>query len=432
MNGKKILAVIMTVFMMLSLLASMVFAAAVPSGELGGKLKIKGAAAVGVTLSSDYGKVTPEGVTEDYVSFKWSRKNGEELTEVGTEKTYKVTEEDLGLEIFLEVTGAEAQGVTGKLTATTCPVAATEEEAEKHKMEQHADENETEEVLLEVTGAEAQGVTGKLTATTCPVAATEEEAEKHKMEQHADENETEEVPENGEEQPKEENVEEIPAPEENAEKRMQKKFQHRKKTQKKFLHRKRIQRERLLLKSSFRRERKKTIFLRERKKYFIRKKNSLLKKQYRKKVQIPKKTEKLQQPNIKQKRFLQQRMGQEFWISELCFMDIQKKSLKKTQKKFLHRKRIQRERLLLKSSFRRERKKTIFLRERKKYFIRKKNSLLKKQYRKKVQIPKKTEKLQQPNIKQKRFLQQRMGQEFWISELCFMDIQKKSFRKNSM
>ena len=145
MNGKKILAVFMTVFMMLSLLPSMVFAAAVPSGELGGKLKIKGAAAVGVTLSADYGKVTPEGVTDDYVSFKWSRKNGEELTELGTEKTYKVTEEDLGLEIVLEVTGAEAQGVTGKLTATTCPVAATEEEAEQHKMEQHADENETEE-----------------------------------------------------------------------------------------------------------------------------------------------------------------------------------------------------------------------------------------------------------------------------------------------
>ena len=150
MKGKKILAVFMTVFMMLSLLPSMVFAAAVPSGELGGKLKIKGAAAVGVTLSADYGKVTPEGVTDDYVSFKWSRKNGEELTELGTEKTYKVTEEDLGLEIVLEVTGAEAQGVTGKLTATTCPVAATEEEAEQHKAEQHAEEAEngaeTEEV----------------------------------------------------------------------------------------------------------------------------------------------------------------------------------------------------------------------------------------------------------------------------------------------
>lgn len=79
MKGKKILAVFMTVFMMLSLLPSMVFAAAVPSGELGGKLKIKGAAAVGVTLSADYGKVTPEGVTDDYVSFKWSRKMARSL-----------------------------------------------------------------------------------------------------------------------------------------------------------------------------------------------------------------------------------------------------------------------------------------------------------------------------------------------------------------
>ena len=174
MKGKKILAVIMTIFMMLSLLPSMVFAAAVPSGELGGKLKIKGAAAVGVTLSADYGKVTPEGMTDDYVSFKWSRKNGEELTKLGTEKTYTVTEQDLGLEIVLEVTGAEAQGVTGKLTATTCPVAATEEEAEQHKAEQHAEEAEN--------GAE-----------------------------------TEEVPENSGEQQEEENVEEIPAPEENVE-----------------------------------------------------------------------------------------------------------------------------------------------------------------------------------------------------------------------
>ena len=47
MRPKKIIAMVMTFLMMLSLLPSLVFASAVPEGELGGKLKIKGTAAVG-------------------------------------------------------------------------------------------------------------------------------------------------------------------------------------------------------------------------------------------------------------------------------------------------------------------------------------------------------------------------------------------------
>ena len=50
MERKRFLAVVMTVMMVISMIPSMVFAAA-PSGELGGKLKIKGLAAVGVVLS---------------------------------------------------------------------------------------------------------------------------------------------------------------------------------------------------------------------------------------------------------------------------------------------------------------------------------------------------------------------------------------------
>jgi hypothetical protein len=61
MEKKRFLAVVMTVMMVISMIPSMVFAAA-PSGELGGKLKIKGLAAVGVVLSADYAKVTPEEV----------------------------------------------------------------------------------------------------------------------------------------------------------------------------------------------------------------------------------------------------------------------------------------------------------------------------------------------------------------------------------
>ena len=103
MRSRKIIAMVMTFLMMLSLLPSLVFASAVPSGELGGKLKIKGTAAVGSELSADYTKVTPEGLSDDYVSFSWSRKTGDQLTEVGTEKTYKLIADDLGNKIQLKI-----------------------------------------------------------------------------------------------------------------------------------------------------------------------------------------------------------------------------------------------------------------------------------------------------------------------------------------
>ena len=117
MRPKKIIAMVMTFLMMLSLLPSLVFASAVPEGELGGKLKIKGTAAVGSELSADYTKASPEGLTDDYVSFSWSRKVGDQLTEVGTEKTYKLTDEDLGNKIQLKITGKSEMGVTGELKA---------------------------------------------------------------------------------------------------------------------------------------------------------------------------------------------------------------------------------------------------------------------------------------------------------------------------
>ena len=63
MERKRFLAVVMTVMMVISMIPSMVFAAA-PSGELGGKLKINRLPAEGVVLSADYAKVTPEEVTE--------------------------------------------------------------------------------------------------------------------------------------------------------------------------------------------------------------------------------------------------------------------------------------------------------------------------------------------------------------------------------
>ena len=116
MRPRKIIAMVMTFLMMLSLLPSLVFAEAAPEGELGGQLKIKGTAAVGSELSADYEKVTPEGLTDDYVTFSWSRKVGDQLTEVGTEKTYKLVDEDLGNKIELKITGKAEMGITGGYT----------------------------------------------------------------------------------------------------------------------------------------------------------------------------------------------------------------------------------------------------------------------------------------------------------------------------
>ena len=111
MKKSRVLAVVMAVLMMVTLLPSMVFATAAPSGTLDGKLKVKGTLAIGSTLSADYSKVKPEGITDDNVSFSWSLKDGDLLTEVGTDKTYKIDEKDLGLPIVLKNTIKEATNI---------------------------------------------------------------------------------------------------------------------------------------------------------------------------------------------------------------------------------------------------------------------------------------------------------------------------------
>ena len=159
MERKRFLAVVMTVMMVISMIPSMVFAAA-SSGELGGKLKIKGLAAVGVVLSADYAKVTPEEVTDEDFTFSWSRQTGEkELTQVGTEKTYTITQDDLGCRLVLDLTPVDGSGLTGTLTAKTLEVAATEEEAKA--VEQEAEDTQqtetadgTENAQLEETADE--------------------------------------------------------------------------------------------------------------------------------------------------------------------------------------------------------------------------------------------------------------------------------------
>ena len=166
MRPRKIIAMIMTFLMMLSLLPSLVFAAAAPEGELGGQLKIKGTAAVGSELSADYEKVTPEGLTDDYVTFSWSRKVGDQLTEVGTEKTYKLVDEDLGNKIELKITGKTEMGITGELKVNTVEIVATPEEAPEETTELPEGEQEaapTEETPVQEIAAEDTPAEGSQT-----------------------------------------------------------------------------------------------------------------------------------------------------------------------------------------------------------------------------------------------------------------------------
>lgn len=175
MRKKRILAVLMAVLMIVTLLPSMAFAA--EAGELGGKLKVKGLPAVGTVLSADYSKVTPEGVTDDDVIFSWSRQTGEkELTQVGTEKTYTVTQDDLGYVLVLDITPAEKSGFTGKLQAKTLEVTATQEEAQLEGSEEDAeseDVQQTEEMQIYTQSELQPDGTEKTTDKTEDVQETE-------------------------------------------------------------------------------------------------------------------------------------------------------------------------------------------------------------------------------------------------------------------
>lgn len=172
MRTKRVLAMVMALLIAITMLPSMVFASA-PAGELDGKLKLKGTAEVGGTLSADYKKVTPENLTDEYVTFQWSRKDGKELTEVGTESTYTPTEEDLGYSIVLKITGDEGKGITGSLTAESQKVAAAGEgvsEEEINKEESTAQEEvQAEEAELGADGAGEPDQDAQTDETTDPV-----------------------------------------------------------------------------------------------------------------------------------------------------------------------------------------------------------------------------------------------------------------------
>lgn len=154
MRKERVLAVIMSVLMALSMLPITVFAA--ETTALNGKLNIQGIAAEGKTLSADFKEVNTEGMTEDDVTYLWSRKTfddeaaenaGEtpELKELGKEKTYTVTQEDIGSKIVLTITGKEENGYSGTLKVTSDEVVDAETGAALEAAAEAQGENTSEE-----------------------------------------------------------------------------------------------------------------------------------------------------------------------------------------------------------------------------------------------------------------------------------------------
>ena len=213
MSRRRFLAIIMSVFMILSLLPATVFAET--SKALDGQLKIQGLAAAGTVLSADLKGIKTEGVTEDSVSYEWFRKTPEdekkeqqgekpELKQLGKEKTYTIVKDDVDSKIVLTITGLEDKGFSGSLTATTATVAETVEAAEQNQTKtelntedmgenESQDANaseETSEETLEIPEAKEEDEAGSESVDGIPAAT--EDTETSQPEQH--EQNTEEEP----------------------------------------------------------------------------------------------------------------------------------------------------------------------------------------------------------------------------------------------
>lgn len=117
---KRFLAWCLTAAMILTMLPSLVFAAAVPaSGKLEGTLAVKGGLKEGETLSADLAKVKPEGVKADQLKYEWFQvdKNGKSKS-ISKEATYKVKTEDIDNYIQLTITAKDGEAVTGSLSTS--------------------------------------------------------------------------------------------------------------------------------------------------------------------------------------------------------------------------------------------------------------------------------------------------------------------------
>ena len=217
MRKERILAGIMSVLMALSMLPITVFAA--ETTALNGKLKIQGIAAEGKTLSADFKNVDTEGLTEDDVTYLWSRKTfddeaaenaGEtpQLKELGKEKTYTVTKEDIGSKIVLTITGKEEKGYSGTLTVTsdevvdaesgaaleTAAEAQTEDASEETGEDQTADEENTNDHQDNADSTEDTEAAGAETVDEIPPATSDAQQTEPQEEQSEQTGETQEVP----------------------------------------------------------------------------------------------------------------------------------------------------------------------------------------------------------------------------------------------
>lgn len=153
----KFLAFFMSLMLMVSLIPTTLFAAELIPLE--GKLKIKGDAVVGTELYANYGKVTPQGMTDEQVTFLWMRSTleaeeeaelnqTENLTreEIGKEAAYTLTTEDVGYIVILQITGREEWGLTGILEAKTDIIT---EVVEEEFVEEVMDASEQMDVVME-------------------------------------------------------------------------------------------------------------------------------------------------------------------------------------------------------------------------------------------------------------------------------------------
>lgn len=207
MNRRRFLAIIMSVFMILSLLPVSVFAETT-AVTLDGQLKIQGTVAAGTTLKADMQGIKNEGITEDSVSYQWFRKTSDdekkeqqgekpELKSLSKEKTYTITKDDIDSKIVLTITGLEDKGFSGSLTAVTATVteaadpkaADTEQNTESSEEEQNQDaaEDDSSEETQEIPEATNDDEAGSESVDGIPAATDDSEEAPEQTDENSDE-----------------------------------------------------------------------------------------------------------------------------------------------------------------------------------------------------------------------------------------------------
>lgn len=207
MNRRRFLAIIMSVFMILSLLPVSVFAETT-AVTLDGQLKIQGTVVAGTTLKADMQGIKNEGITEDSVSYQWFRKTSDdekkeqqgekpELKSLSKEKTYTITKDDIDSKIVLTITGLEDKGFSGSLTAVTATVteaadpkaADTEQNTEASEEEQNQDaaEDDSSEETQEIPEATNDDEAGSESVDGIPAATDDSEEAPEQTDENSDE-----------------------------------------------------------------------------------------------------------------------------------------------------------------------------------------------------------------------------------------------------